>query len=94
MDYLNALSEDEFTEIPVDIEEFVTSEDFLALGDTPLSENQYQLIRASSQIYKKSTLINLHGEEEGKKMREQFGDRFRRRPTVSRSSGAGRSCSR
>ena len=57
----NAVSGSEWDERPVEIEEFVTSEDFLGLP--PLSEYQYQIIRAGSQIYKKPTLIALYGEE-------------------------------
>jgi len=63
--FLDALEEDAFEEIPVDIEEFVTSRDYLGLP--PLSEYQYQMIKASTQIYKKETLIKLYGEEEGNK---------------------------
>lgn len=57
----NALSGEDFDERPVEIEEFVTSEDFLHLP--PLSDYQYQMIRAGSQIYKYSTLKALYGEE-------------------------------
>lgn len=57
----NAVSGSEWDERPVEIEEFVTSEDFLNLP--PLSEYQYQIIRAGSQIYKKPTLVALYGEE-------------------------------
>ena len=64
-DFLEALEEDAFEEIPVDIEEFVTSKDYLGLP--PLSDYQYQMIKASSQIYKKETLIKLYGETEGLK---------------------------
>lgn len=63
--FLDALHEDAFEERPVDIEEFVTSNKYLALP--PLSEYQYQMIKASTQIYKLETLINLYGEEDGKK---------------------------
>ena len=56
-DLMNALDGEDFSERPVEIEEFVQSEEFLNLP--PLSEDQYILIRASSQIYKKSTLDNL-----------------------------------
>lgn len=58
---LNALSGEDFEEQPVEIEEFVTSEDFLNLP--PLSDYQYQMIRAGSQIYKYETLVHLYGEE-------------------------------
>ena len=64
-DVFNDISGTDFEEIPVSIEEFVTSPKYLDMGDTPLSEYQYQLIRASSQIYHKETLIALYGEEEG-----------------------------
>jgi hypothetical protein len=68
-DMLDLLGGDEFDERPVTLEEFVTSEDFLGLP--PLSEYQYTSIRAMSQIYKKTTLINLFGEEEGEKRWKQ-----------------------
>ena len=61
--FLEALEEDAFEEKPVDIEEFVT--EYLSLP--PLSEYQYTMIKASTQIYKKETLIKLYGEEEGSK---------------------------
>ena len=64
-DILNLLDGEDFEERPVSIEEFVTSEDYSNLP--PLSEHQYTLIRASSQIYKLSTLVNLYGEEEAEK---------------------------
>lgn len=65
----NALSGEDFEEQPVEIEEFVTSEDFLNLP--PLSEYQYQMIRAGSQIYKHSTLVSLYGEEKADKRFKQ-----------------------
>ena len=68
-DMLDLLGGDEFDERPVTLEEFVTSEDFLGLP--PLSDYQYTSIRAMSQIYKKATLINLFGEEEGEKRWKQ-----------------------
>ena len=54
-DFLQVLEGDEFEEMPVAIEEFVVSRDFLGLP--PLSAYQYQMIKASTQIYKKDTLI-------------------------------------
>jgi hypothetical protein len=68
-DFLEALEEDAFEEYPVSIEEFVTSKDYLSLP--PLSDYQYTMIKASSQIYKKETLIKLFGEEEGEKRWKQ-----------------------
>jgi phage terminase large subunit-like protein len=61
----DAVSGAEWEEIPVMIEEFVTSEEFLNLP--PLSDYQYQIIRAGSQIYRVETLVALYGEEEGRK---------------------------
>ena len=68
-DFLNALDENPFDETPVNIEEFVTSKDYLFLP--PLSDYQYQMIKASTQIYKKETLIKLYGDEEGLKRWKQ-----------------------
>lgn len=70
-DLMNVLDGEDFEERPVDIKEFVTGEQFLNLPDTPLSEYQYQLIKASSQIYKRETLYNLYGPEEGEKRWKQ-----------------------
>lgn len=64
-DLYNAVSGTEFEEIPVDIETFVTSEEYLDMGQTPLSEFQYQAVRASTQIYKRETLHALYGYEKG-----------------------------
>lgn len=64
-DIMNLLDGEDFDERPVSVEEFVQSEDFLGLP--ALSENQYKLIKASSQIYKKSTLVSLYGEEAAEK---------------------------
>jgi len=68
-DFLEALEEDAFEEIPVEIEEFVTSKDYLGLP--PLSDYQYMMIKASTQIYKRETLIKLYGEIEGEKRWKQ-----------------------
>lgn len=59
----------EWDEQPVQIEEFVTSEDFLHLP--PLSDYQYEIVRHASQIYKLETLIALMGEEGGRKRFEE-----------------------
>lgn len=69
-DLINSIEGNEFDEIPVSIEEFVTGEDYLNLP-SPLSEYQYQLIKASSQIYKRDTLHHLYGFEAGEKRWKQ-----------------------
>lgn len=68
-DFLDVLDEDEFEEKPVSIEQFVTSKDFLGLP--PLSEYQYTMIKAMTQIYKRETLEKLYGKEEGLKRYKQ-----------------------
>ena len=64
-EFMEALDTDSFEEIPASIEEFVTDKRYLYLPE--LSEYQYQAIRAMTQIYKKETLQNWVGEEEGNK---------------------------
>jgi len=68
-EFLEALDGNEFAEKPVSVEEFVSSKNFLALP--PLSDYQYQMIKASTQIYKKETLVHLFGAEEGHKRWKQ-----------------------
>lgn len=68
-DFLDALEGDEFVEKPVTIEQFVTDKNYLGLP--PLSEYQYTMIRAMTQIYKKETLIKLWGQEAGEKIFKQ-----------------------
>jgi hypothetical protein len=62
-DFLEALKDDHFEEIPVDARTFVEGEDFL--GQPPLSDIQYDIVEAMSQIYRKEDLINMMGEEKG-----------------------------
>ena len=64
-DIIDILDGEEFDERPVELDEFVVSNEYLGLP--PLSEYQYMLIRASSQIYKRATLNKLYGEEAGEK---------------------------
>lgn len=65
-DYIKVLDSDEFEEVPVTIEEFVSSPDFLNFP--PLSEYQLDIVRVGSQIFHESTLIKLHGLDKGKRM--------------------------
>jgi hypothetical protein len=67
--FLDVLDGDEFEEKPVGIRQFVVDEDYLGLP--PLSELQYQIIEASTQIYKKKTLYNLYGYEEAERRWKQ-----------------------
>lgn len=68
-DFFEALEDDVFEERPVMIEEFVTSKSYLSLP--PLSEHQYQMIRAMTQIYRRDTLEQLYSYEEAEKRWKQ-----------------------
>jgi len=65
-DLLEVLQDNEFEEEPVDLKTFVEGEDYLGLP--PLSREQYLLVEASTQIFKKETLIRLYGEDEGARL--------------------------
>ena len=62
-DFLEALQADHFEETPVDARTFVEGEAYL--GQPPLSDIQYDIVEAMSQIYRKEDLINIMGEEKG-----------------------------
>jgi hypothetical protein len=63
--FIEALDGDEFDERPVGVREFVTGQTYL--NGSPLSENQYKIVEAATQIYKRATLHNLYGFEEGER---------------------------
>jgi hypothetical protein len=69
-DFLDALKSDNFAEIPVDAKTFVEGEAFL--GQPPLSQVQYDIVEAMSQIYKLEDLIDLMGEEEGRRYYKKY----------------------
>ena len=62
-DFLEVLKENHFVETPVDVKTFVQSPDYL--GQPLLSDIQYEIVEAMSQIYRKEDLISLLGEEKG-----------------------------
>ena len=62
-DFLEALADSPFIEDPVDAKTFVEGEDYL--GQPPLSDIQYDIVKAMSQIYRKEDLVRLMGEKEG-----------------------------
>jgi hypothetical protein len=64
-DFLEALKADNFAERPVDVRTFVEGEDYLA--QPPLSQVQYDIVEAMSQIYKLDDLIELMGDTEGRR---------------------------
>ena len=69
-DFLEALKDNHFEEIPVDARTFVEGENFL--GQPGLSDIQYDIVEAMSQIYRKEDLIELMGEEEGSQYYEKY----------------------
>jgi hypothetical protein len=62
-EFLEALQDDHFQEIPVDAKTFVEGEAYL--GQPPLSDIQYDIVEAMSQIYRKEDVISMLGEEKG-----------------------------
>ncbi len=69
-DFLEVLKDNHFIEKPVDARTFVEGEDYL--GQPPLSDIQYDIVEAMSQIYRKEDLIELMGEEEGGRYYEKY----------------------
>jgi hypothetical protein len=69
-DFLEALEDTPFAEIPVDAKTFVEGEDYLA--QPPLSQVQYDIVEAMSQIYKEADLIRIMGAAEGSKYYKKY----------------------
>jgi hypothetical protein len=64
-DFLEALKSDNFDERPVDVKAFVEGLDYLA--QPPLSQVQYDIVEAMSQIYRVEDLIDIMGETDGRR---------------------------
>jgi len=62
-EFLEVLKENHFVETPVDVKTFVQSPDYL--GQPILSDIQYEIVEAMSQIYRKEDLIEIMGDIEG-----------------------------
>jgi hypothetical protein len=69
-DFLDALKNDNFDQTPVDAKTFVEGEDYL--GQPPLSEIQYDIVEAMSQIYRLEDLVDILGAEEGRKYYKKY----------------------
>jgi hypothetical protein len=69
-DFFEVLKSSHFDEIPVDAKTFVEGEDFL--GQPPLSEAQYDLVESMSQIYRVEELIEIMGEEAGRRHYKKY----------------------
>ena len=64
-EFLEVLKENHFVETPVDVKTFVQSPDYL--GQPLLSDIQYEIVEAMSQIYRKEDVIDIMGDVEGSK---------------------------
>ena len=62
-DFLEALKNNNFEEMPVDAKTFVEGEAYL--NQPPLSDIQYDIVEAMSQIYREEDLVDILGPEEG-----------------------------
>ena len=69
-EFLEILKDNHFEEIPVDAKTFVEGEDYLA--QPPLSDVQYDIVEAMSQIYRKEDLEDLMGAVEGAKYYKKY----------------------
>ena len=69
-DFLEALEDTAFIEIPVDAKTFVEGEDYL--GQPQLSEVQYDIVEAMSQIYKEADLVKIMGDTEGSRYYKKY----------------------
>jgi hypothetical protein len=59
-DFLEVLKENHFIEKPVDAKTFVESPEYL--GQPPLSDIQYTIVEAMSQIYRKEDVVDIMGD--------------------------------
>ena len=69
-DFLEALKSDVFAERPVDAKTFVEGEQYL--NQPPLSQIQYDIVEAMSQIYKLEDVIELMGDTEGRRYFKKY----------------------
>jgi hypothetical protein len=69
-DFLEVLKDNPFAETPVDVKTFVEGEAYL--GQPPLSQIQYDIVEAMSQIYKLPELQELMGTAEGTRYYKKY----------------------
>ena len=69
-EFLEVLKNNNFEETPVDAKTFVESASYL--GQPPLSDIQYDIVEAMSQIYRKEDLVDIMGEEKGSRYYEKY----------------------
>ena len=69
-EFLEVLKDNNFRETPVNAKEFVEGEAYL--GQPPLSQVQYDIVEAMSQIYRQEDLVDLLGAEEGTRYYKKY----------------------
>lgn len=69
-EFFEVLKDNNFEERPVDARTFVEGENYL--NQPPLSQIQYDIVEAMSQIYKLEDVIDLLGEEEGRRYYKKY----------------------
>ena len=69
-DFLEALKNNNFEEMPVDAKTFVEGEAYL--NQPPLSDIQYDIVEAMSQIYREEDLVDIMGAEEGHRYYKKY----------------------
>ena len=69
-DFFEALQDNNFEETPVDVKTFVEHPDYL--GQPPLSDIQYDIVQAMSQVYRKEDLHIIMGVEEGNRYYKKY----------------------
>ena len=69
-DFFEVLKDNNFEETPVDAKTFVEGEAYL--GQPPLSQIQYDIVEAMSQIYKLEDLIDIMGTEDGTRYYKKY----------------------
>lgn len=69
-DFFEVLKNNNFEETPVDAKTFVEGEHFL--NQPPLSDIQYDIVEAMSQIYREEDLIDIMGEEDGRRYYKKY----------------------
>jgi hypothetical protein len=69
-DFFEALINNNFEEMPVDAKTFVEGEAYL--NQPPLSDVQYDIVEAMSQIYREEDVVDLLGAEEGHRYYKKY----------------------
>jgi hypothetical protein len=69
-EFFEVLKDNVFEELPVDAKTFVESSNFL--GQPPLSDIQYDIVEAMSQIYRLQEVQAMFGKEEGARYFKKF----------------------